>query len=316
MKQISVTDRPTLGVVAIAKNEERDMPGFLANLLPWVDEIVIVDDASTDRTREIVAAAGSKVKLIEHRMQTEGGFALQRNTGIAAATAQWLLHMDIDERVSPDLAAGILAAIRDEKFNGWRYRRLNFFLHRPMTAGGWQHWNNPQLARRGSHRFQNAIHEQCTIDGGVAAVGQLAGEMWHLNDEDFVERVGKNLRYMQMTGDELLAGGITVRWYHLLLYPAFRALRSYLLEGGFRLGIRGLLFGIYNFTSTFNWYAYAWDKQNRISRADLEAQLEQKWRDTPTRAEFDFAQGLGKPPQKAAQVRVAANRDEARGWQP
>lgn len=277
MSRSAEVKEPLIGVVAIAKNEERDLPGFLRNVLPWVDEVVIVDDDSTDRSREIIRAAGQKVRLVERHMTREGGFAAQRNAGIAAARARWLLHMDIDERVSPQLAAEMQAAAERSLYNAHRYRRLNFFLHRPMRAGGWQHWNNPQFARRGAHRFERAVHEQCVIDGGAMATGQFAGEMWHLNDEDYVERVAKNLRYMQMTGDELIARGVRVRWYHLLLMPLVRALRAYVFEGAFRLGARGVLFSVYTFGSTFNWYAYAWDKQNRVERGDLEAGLQRQW---------------------------------------
>ena len=101
--------------------------------------------------------------------------------------------------------------------------------------------------------------------------------MWHLNDEDYVERVSKNLRYMQMSGQEILDKGTRVRWYHMLLYPTYRALRSYIYEGGFREGTRGLLFALYTFSGTFNWYAWAWDRQNRIERAELEQQLRDDW---------------------------------------
>ena len=269
---------PTLGVVAIARNEERDMPAFLEHLLPWVDEIVIVDDGSTDRTREIAAAVGDKVRLVSRRMSEDGGFAQQRNAGIDIARSDWLLHMDIDERVTPQLAAEIGSAIADARGNAFRYRRLNFFLHRPMNAGGWQRWNKPQLARRGAHRFVGLVHEECVIEGGAKCIGQLTSAMWHLNDEDYSERVQKNARYMQMSGDELLAGGRKIRWYHLLAQPLWRALRAYFPDGAFRLGTRGLLFSVYTFCSVFNWYAYAWDKQNRIERAELEAELARQWR--------------------------------------
>lgn len=285
--------RPTLGVVAIAKNEERDMPGFLNHLLPWVDEIVIVDDASADRTREIATAAGHKVRLLSRSMSEEGGFAQQRNAGIEIARSDWLLHMDIDERVTPQLAAEIGMAIAAAQANAFRYRRLNFFLHRPMHAGGWQRWNKPQLARRGAHRFIGRVHEECVIEGGARSIGQLSSSMWHLNDEDYSERVRKNAHYMQMSGDELLAGGRKIRWYHLLAKPLWRALRAYLLEGAFRLGTRGLLFGVYTFCSVFNWYAYAWDKQNRVERAALEAELARLWRTASAKATAEGVRTLG-----------------------
>jgi len=270
------TGAPTLGVVAIAKNEELDMPGFLRHLQPWVDEIVIVDDASTDRTAEIVRAAGENVKLIAHRM-TKDGFSGQRNAGIAAATSEWLLHMDIDERVTPQLAAEIESAIGVTRHHAYRYRRLNFFLHRPMRAGGWQYWNNPQLARRGKHQFRNVIHEACVIEGGEGAIGQLEGLMWHLNDEDYVERVGKNLRYMQFSGDQILERGFRIRWYHILFHPLYRACKSYFLERGFTAGTRGLIFALHTFAGTFNWWAYAWDRQNRLQRDGLDESLQRMW---------------------------------------
>ncbi|MCP3955992.1 MAG: glycosyltransferase family 2 protein [Desulfobacterales bacterium] len=158
---------PTLGVVAICKNEEKDLSAFIEHLLPWVDEIVIVDDGSIDSSRDIIRAAGAKVHLVEHTMDQETGFSGLRNIGIdrATATADWLLHMDIDERVPPAFAAEIRANICHTRRNGFKYRRLNYFLHREMRGGGWQEWNKCQLARKGKHSFQNKAHEVCVIDG-------------------------------------------------------------------------------------------------------------------------------------------------------
>src|SRR3972149_1078964 len=89
----------TLGVVAISRNEERDLPGFLENLLPWVDEIIIVDDGSTDSTRKVAETAGEKVRfLVSPRMKGKY-YADQRNKGIDAARSDWLIHMDIAESI-------------------------------------------------------------------------------------------------------------------------------------------------------------------------------------------------------------------------
>src|SRR5687767_11794205 len=99
---------PTLGVVAISHNEERDIGAFLEHLLPWVDEIVIVDDGSTDGTAHLIRAASAKIKFVESPRTCDEYYSHQRNKGIKAATADWLLHMDIDERVTPALAEEIL----------------------------------------------------------------------------------------------------------------------------------------------------------------------------------------------------------------
>ena len=116
---VSKNQPVSLGVVAICKNEEKDLPHFLANFLPWVDEIIIVDDNSSDQSTSIIRSAGSKVRLIEHPMNNTSGFSGQRNLGMESATADWLIHTDIDERASPELAAEIRSAIEHTQLTGF-----------------------------------------------------------------------------------------------------------------------------------------------------------------------------------------------------
>jgi len=278
IRLIEKPGRPTLGVVAISRNEEQDLPGFFKHLLPWVDEIIIVDDASADLTVNIVKNAGPKVKVIEHPMDKELGFAGQRNLGIEASTADWLLHMDIDERVTPELAEEILESIWDNIKNAYRYRRLNYFLHYPMRGGGWQYWNFPQLARRGKHYFRDPIHAKCMVDNQAESVGQLKGYMWHLNDANYAKHLRKDMLHMPLEVNSILSHGINVQWYHLLLNPVLRALRSFFLQRGYREGRRGLIFAIYTFVRTFNLWACAWDRQNTIPRDALEHKIESCWK--------------------------------------
>lgn len=272
----SHSSRPTLAAVAISRNEEQDMPRFLEHLLPWVNEIVIVDDGSQDRTQEIVRAAGPKVKLVEQSMG-EAGFAGQRNAGIAAATADWLLHMDIDERVTPELASEILTAIANPDYNGYRYRRLNFFLNRPMKGSGLQKWNHCHLARRGRHHFKNVLHEICVVEGSPQSIGQLQSQMWHLNDASYSERLDKSRRYCQGFAERLLANGYRVRWYDPLLRPTLTLASMYLRYAAYRDGIPGLIFSLHCASSIFRSYAFAWDVQNSLPRQQLEIELARHW---------------------------------------
>ena len=265
-----VNDKLTLAVVAICKNEEKDLPAFINHLLSWVDEIVIVDDGSTDSSQDIIRSAGEKLKLVEQTMDPETGFAGLRNRGIEEAKSNWLLHTDIDERVPPALASEIREAISSDQFRAYRYRRLNFLLHRPMKGGGFQDWNNSQLARRGYHHFENTVHETCVIQGGEGFIGQLNEKIWHLNDESYKERMFKSVIYCQEQARRLCNRGFKVRWWHFILLPTFEFLRRYVKRHGYRDGALGLLFALHTSTAMFKACALVWDKQNQISRSEIE----------------------------------------------
>lgn len=264
----------SLGVVAISYNEEEDMPGFLENLVSWVDEIIIVDDGSTDPTEAICAAAGPKVRFIKSPRADGEYFSDQRNKGIDAAKSDWLLHMDVDERVSKELAQEILSAIQSPEFDGYRYRRLNHFMHRPMYGGGWQDWNLIHLARRKLFRFGGMFHETCHLDTPDSRVGQLTGKMIHFNEHNFEKRLSKSSVYLEEVVKEVEKKGKISGW-RIALATAAEFLKKYLYKRGFRDGTPGFIFAIHSATATFRAHALMWDRQNRISRAELEEDV--KW---------------------------------------
>jgi (heptosyl)LPS beta-1,4-glucosyltransferase len=269
---------PILGVVAISFNEERDLPGFIDHLLPWVDEIVIVDDGSTDRTAEIARTKGAKVKFVASPRKSGEYFSQQRNKGIDVATSTWLLHMDIDERVTPELAEEILKTIRDDSKDAYKYGRLNFFLHRPMKGGGWQNWNLVHLARREVLSFAGMYHEECIVTSPSERIGQIKEKMWHLNDESYKERMEKSILYCQEQARRISARGQKIRWWHLAVLPAAEFMKKYLLSEGYRDGVLGLLWGFHCSCAMFRACAVVWDEQNSFEREKIEQQLREKWR--------------------------------------
>jgi glycosyltransferase involved in cell wall biosynthesis len=257
------------------RNEAANLPGLLDNLSGRVSELVLVDDGSTDDSVEIARRAGGWVRIVSHRMDEVQGFAGQRNIGLAAATGDWVLHMDCDERVPDDLFDEIARALPDTGLNAFRYRRLNYFLHRPMRYGGWASWNRPQLARRGTHRFEGRIHEACIVDGGDEAIGQLSAMMHHLNDPDLAYRFSKSARYVEMEADKLRETGRRIGIADLTLAPAMVWLKKYILQRGLLDGIPGLIAANHSATSEFRTRALVWDWQNRIDRGELESRFRQ-----------------------------------------
>ena len=269
--------RPTLGVITISYNEERDLPGFLENLLEWVDEIVIVDDGSSDRTEELTEAAGGKVKFLRSPRVEGEYFSHQRNKGIDAATSDWLLHMDVDERVTRELSREILDAIRDPGKDGYRYRRLNYFMHRPMKGGGWRDWNLVHLARREKFRFGGMFHESCHLDAPENREGQLSGLMVHFNEENLEKRFRKSSAYMEELVKRVEKRSKPVRLIDILGRPLVEFTRKYVLKKGFLDGMPGLISAIHAATATFRANALVWDKQNPVSRDEIEADFARQW---------------------------------------
>ncbi|MBI6630258.1 glycosyltransferase family 2 protein [Pontibaca salina] len=264
--------QPSLGVVAISYNEQEDMPGFLDHLVGWVDEIVVVDDGSTDRTEEICTAQGPKVRFLRAPREDREYYSDQRNKGIAAAQSDWLLHMDIDERVTHSLAREIREAIRDPACDGYRFRRLNHFMHRPMRGGGWQDWNLIHLARRELFRFGGMFHESCHLDAPEDRVGQLKNRMVHFNEHNFEKRLTKSGVYLEELVRQIEKRG-TVRGWQILWAPLKEFLKKYFYKLGFRDGTPGLISAMHSATAVFRAYALVWDRQNRVSRAELEQQV-------------------------------------------
>lgn len=259
-----------ISAVVITRNEQQNLSGFLDNVGRIASEIIIIDDGSTDKTEDIAKAAGDHVRFIHHPMADDEGFAGQRNSGIAAATGDWVLNMDCDERLSPELENEIFTTLPTSNLNAYRYRRLNYFMHRPMKRGGWNTWNRPQIARRNAHRFEGKLHEACLIDGGDEMIGQMHGIMHHLNDFSLAQRFEKSAQYTAIEADRIASLG-TVSARSLWWQPIREFLKKYLAQKGFWDGVPGFIAAAHSATAVFRAYALAWDRQNTIPRETLES---------------------------------------------
>ncbi|WP_018971057.1 glycosyltransferase family 2 protein [Rubritalea marina] len=269
--------KASLGIVAISYNEEKDMPGFLANFLPWVDEIVIVDDGSSDQTEALALGGGEKVKFLRSPRKAGEYYADQRNKGIDASSADWILHLDIDERATPAFAQEVLRAIFRAECEAFYYRRENYFLNRPMRGGGWADWNQVHLAKREVLRFSGMFHENVELLCASEKVGQLTQRILHINDDDYAERLQKSTNYQtEVVQDVRNNEGQMNSW---LILRAFvrEFLIKYFYKRGYRDGTAGLIWAFHAAAAAFRARALVWDTQNRISREALEAEIQSQW---------------------------------------
>ena len=247
----------TLSVVLIALNEASNLPRTLQSV-SWAQEVIVVDSGSTDETVSLAKEVGAHVTV-----ESWKGFAAQKNSAIDKASCDWVLSLDADEELSPELASEIQALLSaNPSFNAYRIPRLNHFLGRPLRHGGY--WPDPKLRlfKRGSARFaERAVHETMEFSGPT---GQLKNPILHHcypTMEEYVEHMN---RYSTLSAKMLIESGRAPRSlpsliWHSILNPAATFLYNYVFRLGFLDGTAGLLQHV-NHSIYIHWkYAKAWN---------------------------------------------------------
>ena len=255
-----------LSVAIITRNEAANLPRTLASVR-WAGELVVVDSGSTDATLEIARDAG--VRVFEESWK---GFAAQKNSAIAHTTGDWILSLDADEEVSPELALEIQSLLGGEPaFGAYRIPRLNHFLGEPLRHGGY--WPDPKLRlfRRGTARFaERPVHETMQADGPV---GQLKGQLIHRCYPTLSEYIEHMNRYSSIAAEAIEAQGRTGgSWlwliWNALLNPAATFLYNYVFRLGFLDGRAGLLQHV-NHSFYIHWkFVKAWRLAEEKRSAD------------------------------------------------
>ncbi len=230
-----MSERPKLSGCVITRNEEDRLGDCLASL-DFCDELIVVDSGSTDRTREIAEEHGAKVSQHPFR-----GFGAQKNRAVELAENDWVLCLDADERVTPELREEI-TSLRHQGFPGkvgWSFPRLSNYLGTWVRHGTW--YPDAQLRlydRRRGEWGGDPPHERVTADGPV---GRLAGNMEHHPYRTFGEHLTTIDVYTTTMANDLYQRGRRAGALDLVLRPAVRFLRFYVLKRGFLLGWKGLL---------------------------------------------------------------------------
>jgi glycosyltransferase involved in cell wall biosynthesis len=189
----------SLSVAIVACDEEHDLPACLASV-SFANEVVVVDSGSRDRTRELAAASGARV--IE---QPWLGFAQQKAFALAQTTGEWVLNLDADEQLSPELAAEIPGALERAEVNGYRLRFRSRMFGRTLHFGGMGGETHLRLFRRTAGRYPTkSVHEGVEVEGKVAT---LQGTVLHKPYASFSEYLAKLDRYTTLAAEERYAAG-------------------------------------------------------------------------------------------------------------
>lgn len=225
--------RPTITAAVIALHEERLLPGLLASL-SWVDEIVLVDGGSQDRTVELARAHGCRV--LEHRFDN---YARQRNRALDAARGDWVLSIDADERSTPRLVAEIRAVLAAPGREAYRVPIRSRIFGRRMRYSGTQDDRPVRLFRRDRARWQGDVHEVLHVSGRV---GTLCGWLEHETLPTLAAFLAKMQRYTALEAGQRVRRGRSPRLRELWLSPAVEVFRRLVWKKGCLDGPEGWAF--------------------------------------------------------------------------
>ncbi len=243
---------PKLSAIVITKNEASNIADCLDSLA-FCDERIVVDSGSTDDTVRLAESKGARV--VQHAFE---GFGAQKNFALALAQGEWLLSLDADERVSPQLADEILKTIAQPAADGYEMPRLSTFCGRPMRHSGWFPDYVLRLFRRGTASFSNdLVHERVVANGRVMRLKHPLIHHPVLQLEDALSRMD---RYSTAGADMLVASGRRVSFITGLVRGFWAFIRTYLLRGGFLDGHEGFLLAVANAEGTYYRYMKAWLK--------------------------------------------------------
>ena len=215
----------------------RDAAALIADCLasaPFVGDIVVVDSGSRDDTVEIARRRGARV--IERPWM---GFGAQKQFAVDAAMHDWVLCLDADERLTPELAASIAREVSAPRAAAYALARRNRFLGRWLAHGeGYPDWNVRLFDRRRARWSEDPVHERVVAQGPLA---RCAGDLLHASAESLADYLDKQNRYTTLQAQAMHARGERAGVGRLVLSPLARFLRFYVIRLGFLDGVAGLV---------------------------------------------------------------------------
>jgi glycosyltransferase involved in cell wall biosynthesis len=235
--------------VIITHNEEKRLEPALKSVAGLASEVVVVDAESTDDTVKIARRSGARVFT---RKWT--GFADQKNFADAQAAGPWILSLDADERVSPELREE-LAALKGTEPDcaGFSMPRRVFYLGRWIRHSGWYPDRKVRLFRKDSAAWTgDYVHENLVVSGPV---GTLRGALHHFTYASIAEHAARINRFSGLGAQKLYARGRKGRIAHLVVLPPARFLKSYFIKLGVLDGFPGLVIAALNAYAVFLRYA-------------------------------------------------------------
>lgn len=262
-----------VSIVISAYNEERKIEDCLKSVADIADEIILVDNTSSDKTIEIAKKYTDKIYSRENNKMLN----INKNFGFSKAHNNWILNLDADERVTPELADEILGIDENTEMNGFFIPRKNILFGKWMQHSIW--WPDYQLRlfRKKEGRFpEKHVHEYLDVP---KPVGHLTSPILHLNYESVSQYIYKleNI-YTESEVENILSSGKKIQWYEALKMPVGDFLKTYFYQKGYKDGLHGLVLSMLQAFYMEVVFAKVWEKQGfeekRISTEELNREFQ------------------------------------------
>lgn len=245
--------RAPLSVILITRDEEANIRACLASV-DFAGEVIVVDSGSSDATADLARQAGARV----HVTADWPGFGAQKNRALDLATQPWVLSLDADERVTPQLREEILAVLGrgDGAPDAFSMPRRSSFCGQDMLHSGWYPDRVARLFRRGTARFSDdLVHERLRTRGTPAP---LRGDLLHATYPDLESMLSKLNRYSSASAEGMFREGRRSSLGGALARGAWAFVRTYVLRSGWRDGRMGLVLALSIAEGTYYKYLKLW----------------------------------------------------------
>ncbi len=247
-----------ISVVVSAYNEGKNIKECLDSAKNLADEIVVVDNSSSDKTAEIAKKLGVKVFTQENDPQN---IDLQKNFGFSKATGDWILSLDADERITPELAKEIKSSIEYpvSSIQGYWLPRKNIIFGKWIQSDMW--WPDYQLKLfiKGKGKFdKNNVHKALILEG---ASEKLASPLIHYNYVSIHQYLAKLNNYTDIEAESLSSQGYKFNWLDAVRFPVNDFVKTFFLQKGFKDGIHGLVLSMFQAFYMGIVFAKLWEKE-------------------------------------------------------
>jgi glycosyltransferase involved in cell wall biosynthesis len=230
-------EKLAISLVTITFNEQDNIERCIKSV-PWCDDIVVVDSKSTDRTPQIAKDLGARVFVEEWR-----GYGPQKNRATSLAKNDWVIFLDADEALSPELASEIKSLYQTKSLDcdAYEFPRLSIHMKREIRHGGWFPDRQKRFFNRTRCQWTDVnIHEELQAQ----KVGRLAPHMFHWPFKNLSHQIQKNNHYSTLQAVQLHHEGKRFSCLKFWLKPVSKFIECYFLKRGFLDGMPGLIVAI------------------------------------------------------------------------